>query len=137
MSKAVTKAQSTLPKSPRKRATVVKKLSIETGCLELPYPQKQEGTTSLPEHLKAAVTEFYVRDDISRQAPGKRDNIVLRENNVKKTMEIQQLSINISKVYQIFKQENPDKKIGKSKFASLRPGHVLLSSQMPRNVRVS
>ena len=44
--------------------------------------------------------------------------------------------MNTSEVYQMLKQENPDKKIGKSKFASLRPGHVLLSSQMPRNVCV-
>ena len=109
---------------------------MEAGCLELAYPQKQEGPTSLPEHLKAAVTEFYVRDDISRQAPGKRDSTVVRDNNVKKTMQKRHLSMNISEVYQMFKQENPDKKIGKSKFASLRPGHVLLSSQMPRNVCV-
>ena len=87
LSKAVRKAQSALPKSPRKRATVVKKLSMEAGCLEVAYLQKQEGPTSLSEHLKAAVTEFYVRDDISRQAPGKRDSIVVRKNNVKKTMQ--------------------------------------------------
>ena len=135
LSKAVKKAQSALPKSPPKRATIVKKLSMEPGCLEVAYPRKQEGPTSLPEHLKAAVTEFYVRDDISRQAPGKRDSIV-RKNNVKKTMQKRHLSMNISKVYQMFKQENSDKKIGKSKFASLQPGHVLLSSQMPRNVCV-
>ena len=42
--------------------------------------------------------------------------------------------MNLSEVYQLIKQENPDKKIGKSKFSSLRPGHVQLSSQMPRNV---
>ena len=136
LSKAVKKAQSAPPKSPQKRATIVKKLSMEAGCLEVAYPQKQEGPTSLPEHLKAAVTEFYVRDDISRQAPGKRDSIVVHENNVKKTMQKRHLSMNISEVYWMFKQENPDKKIRKSKFASLQPGHVLLSSQMPRNVCV-
>ena len=56
LSKAKRKAQSTLPKSPQKRATVNKKLSMGAGCLEVAYPQKQEGPTSLPEHLKAAVT---------------------------------------------------------------------------------
>ena len=44
--------------------------------------------------------------------------------------------MNIREVYQMFKQENPDKKIGKSKFVRLQPGHVLLSSQLPRNVCV-
>ena len=80
----------------------------------------------MSEHLKTTVTEFYVRDDISRQAPGKRDSIVVCGNNVKKTMQKQHLSMSISEVNQMSKQENPDKKIGKSKFASLRPGHVLL-----------
>ena len=103
LSKAVKKAQSALPKSPRKSATVVKKLSMEAGCLEVAYPQKQEGPTSLPEHLKADVTDFYMRDDISTQAPSKRDSIAVRENNVKKTMQKRHLSMNISEVYQIRK----------------------------------
>ena len=59
---------------------------MEAGCLDVACPQKQEGSTSLREHLKAAVNELYVRDDISRQVPGKRDSIVVRQNNVKKTM---------------------------------------------------
>ena len=59
---------------------------MEAGCLEVAYPQKQEGPT-LAEHLKAAVTEFYVKNDIFRQAPGKRDSIVVHDNNVKKTMQ--------------------------------------------------
>ena len=84
---------------------------MEAGCLEVAYPQKQEGPASFPEHLKAAVTEFYVRDYIYRQAPGKRDSIVMSQNNVKKTMQKRHLSMNISKVYQMFRQENPDKKI--------------------------
>lgn len=32
------------------------------------------------------------------------------------------------------KKKNPEIKLGASKFASLRPQHVLLSSQMPSNV---
>ena len=107
---------------------------MEAGCLDVACPQKQEGSTSLREHLKAAVNELYVRDDISRQVPGKRDSIVVRQNNVKKTIHKWHLSMNIKEVYQMFKQQNPDRKIRKSKFASLRPGHVLLSSQMLRNV---
>ena len=101
--KAVSTLSEAVPKSPRKRGTVVKKLSMEAGCLEVAYPQKQEGPTSLPEHLKADVTDFYMRDDISTQAPSKRDSIAVRENNVKKTMQKRHLSMNISEVYQIRK----------------------------------
>ena len=109
---------------------------MEAGCQEVAWPQMREGPISLPEYLKAAAAKFYVRDDISRQAPGKRDPIVVRTNNEKKKMQRQHLSMNISEAYQIFKQQNPDKNISRSKFASLRLGHVLLSSQMPRNVCV-
>ena len=38
------------------------------------------------------------------------------------------------KVYNICKSENPSQKIGKSTFSSLQPKHVLLTSQLPRNV---
>lgn len=36
--------------------------------------------------------------------------------------------MNISQVYELFKMEYTDAAIGKSKFASLRPEHVLLSN---------
>ena len=136
LSKPVMKAKSALPNSPRKRATVVKRLSLEAGCQEATFPLTKQGGTALSKQLKAAVIEFYMRDDISRQAPGKRDTVVVRENNEKKTLQKRQLSMNLSEVYQLFKQENSDKKIGKSKFSSLRPGHMQLSSHMPRNVCV-
>ena len=135
LSKAVKKAKSALPNSPRKRATVVKRLSMEAGCEEAIFPLLKEGFTALSKVVKDAVIEFYLRD-ISRQAPGKRDTIVVRENNEKRTMQKRHLSMNLSEVYQLFKLENSDQKIGKSKFSSLRPGHVQLSSQMPRNVCV-
>ena len=44
--------------------------------------------------------------------------------------------MNISEVYELFKRVYPNAAIGKFKFASLRPEHVLLSSQIPRNVCV-
>ena len=136
LSKAVKKAKSALPNSPRKRAMMVKRLSSEAGCQEATFPLIKQGGTALSKELKAAVIEFYMRDDISRQAPGKRDTVAVRENNERKTMQKRHLSMNLSEVYQLFKQENHNKKIGNSKFSSLRPGHMQLSSQMPRNVCV-
>ncbi|KAI6647814.1 hypothetical protein LOD99_8529 [Oopsacas minuta] len=38
--------------------------------------------------------------------------------------------------YSLWQKEYPDIKIGKSKFAALRPPHVLLTSELPRNVCV-
>ena len=44
------------------------------------------------------------------------------------------LSMNVSEAYALFREEHPEESIGKSKFASLRPPHVLLSSLMLRNI---
>ena len=59
------------------------------------------------------------------QGPGKRDIMVGRSNGQKKTMQREHLTMNISQVYELFKMEYPNAVIGKSKFASLRPEHVL------------
>ena len=40
----------------------------------------------------------------------------------------------IKETYAVFKDKHPNVKIGISKFASLRPSQVLLSSQVPSNV---
>ena len=50
-------------------------------------------------------------------------------------MQKRHLSVNISEARALFKDEHPEESVGKPKFASLHPAHVLLSSQMPRNVR--
>ena len=42
--------------------------------------------------------------------------------------------MNVNEAYAVFKSDYPEESVGKSKFASLRPPHVLLSSSMSRNV---
>ena len=42
--------------------------------------------------------------------------------------------MHIKETYALFKDKYPNVKIGISKFASLRPSQVLLSSQVPSNV---
>ena len=82
----------------------------------------------------AAVKSFYTSDDISRMAPGKRDVITVRNEDGKQKLQKRHLYMTIKEAYAIFKTENPDIKLGLSKFADLRPPNVLLSSQTPANV---
>ena len=42
--------------------------------------------------------------------------------------------MHIKETYELFTDKYPNVKIGISKFASLRPSQVLLSSQVPSNV---
>ena len=44
--------------------------------------------------------------------------------------------MNISEANELLKIEYPNAAVGKSKFASLRPEYVLLSSMIPRNFSV-
>ncbi|RXN14647.1 Sentrin-specific protease 2 [Labeo rohita] len=87
-------------------------------------------TTTTYDHVR----EFYERDDISRQAPGMRDVVTVREGGVKKKIQKRHLTMSVLEAYRYFKNEHPESAIGKSKFAELRPSHVLRSSDTPRNV---
>ena len=81
------------------------------------------------------VHNFYERNDISRQAPGRRDVITVREGKGKKGKKIQARHLtSILETHALFCKEYPDVKVGKSKFAELRPKHVQLSSKLPHNV---
>ena len=51
-------------------------------------------------------------------------------------MQKRHLTTNISEGYELLKVEYPNVAVGKSKFASLRPEHVLLSSLIPQNFYV-
>ena len=80
------------------------------------------------------VQEFYEWDDISRQALGRKNAInVCDKDGQKVKMQIRHLTSSIMETYALFCKQHPQK-IGKSKFAELRPKHVLLSSRLPHNV---
>ena len=105
LGKAVKKAQSAFPNSPSTRAVVVKKLSLQF-CTDSVDSKPNAGLAALPEETKSSAINFFIRDDISHQAPGKRDAIVVRSNEQKKTMQ-RQLTMNISEVDELFKMEYP------------------------------
>ena len=80
------------------------------------------------------VTEFYQREDISRIASGKHDTITVITANGKEKLQKRHLYMHIKETCAVFKDKHPNVKIGISKFASLQPSQVLLSSQVPSNV---
>ncbi|XP_065651101.1 E3 ubiquitin-protein ligase BRE1A-like [Hydra vulgaris] len=117
LGKAVKRAESALPKSPRKRAKVVQKLLTKMN--EIPSPEKKHSKNALDALTTKLVLDFYQSDDISRQAPGKRDTIVVRLKNKKETVQKRHLYMNVSEAYAVFKSDYPEESVGKSKFASL------------------
>ena len=60
-----------LPCSPRKRRAILKKLAWEQIKIKPFAPVKKRSYSSLCTKDKKSVIDFFSRDDISRQAPGK------------------------------------------------------------------
>ncbi len=79
---------------------------------------------------------YYFRDDISYQAPGKKDTIMIKENDLKKTLQKRYLLYSLRELHQLFIQENPNITISRSSFQDLRPSNVLYKSSTPQNVYV-
>lgn len=131
LGKAVSRVSRYLPQSPRKKAEVVRKLAISTSLFG--PPRGQSNALKIPSKTGQQVQEFYQRDDISRQAPGMKDAILVRDGTTKKRVQKRHLTMTVHEAYKCFCHDKPDLVIGKSKFAELRPKHVLLSSQTPTN----
>lgn len=127
-----------LPRSPRRRAHVALKVARMLSPLASHSRETLEEPASMRNgELRSAVKAFYNKDEISRVAPGKRDYIIIRKQGEKKQyVQKRHLYMSLKETHANFLQEFPERKIGFSLFASLRPSHVLLQSQTPHNVCV-
>ena len=61
------------------------------------------------------------------QTPNKCDVVTIKVNNKKEKKVKRFLTRSLKETYKVFKNDNPELRIGKSKFYSLRPKYVLLS----------
>ncbi|KAG1654183.1 Zinc finger protein 77 [Nymphon striatum] len=135
MARAECALQNALPSSPRRKTAVMQKLytpipDITPSTSE----QLQEHKNRISADTVAKVINFYERDDISREAPGRRNVInVCGVDGIKTPFQTRHLTSSIIETHALFCEEFPNT-IGKSKFAELRPRHVLLSSKLPHNV---
>ena len=134
LGKAISRARKNLPASPRKASIVVTELAASYGIV----PTRPRSTAAcIPQATVEAVSAFYCRDDISRQSPGRRDYVTVQRDGQKEQLQKHHLVMSVREAYSIFKSEMGDQhKIGKSKFAELRPKNVLPMSFMPVNVCV-
>lgn len=74
------------------------------------------------------VRKFYLREDVSRVMPGKKDFISVKLNDGKRShIQKQLLLCNIDELYQKFKNEYPDIKVGLTKFFTFRPKQCILA----------
>ena len=79
--KAVRKVNDALPRSPRKKAAVVKKLALKFGFMSKNECKKVLGD------LEKSIIEFYGSDSVSRQLPGRKDYVVVRNDGKKEKIQ--------------------------------------------------
>lgn len=130
LGKAVARSLKNFPNSPSKRKAVVKKLAENYGLIEPVTKPKN----ILNQDTVNAINIFYNRDDISQQAPGKRDYVTIWNQNGKERVQKRHLLYTLNEVHTMFKEAHSDLPVGRSKFASLRPSHVLYRHLTPKNV---
>ena len=131
------KLTTVLPRSPRRRQFIQDKLALVLNSESIQMtdvssvPQRNKGLT---EEIRKAVIAYYIRDDVSRMAPGRKDFVVLRDKVMKSHIQKRHLYTTLKETYGGFLEEHPTMKIGFSSFAALRPKHVLLQCNTPQNV---
>lgn len=135
LGKAVKKAKNALPVSPRKRKAVLKLIvqnEFENANVLFPRTRKPPVVN---EQMIKKVKDFYISDDISRQAPGKKEVRSIKNPVTKKRerIPVRYMLMNITDAHYEFLRRNPDLTISPSSFHELRPGFVLPASETPHN----
>ncbi|XP_033220750.1 uncharacterized protein LOC117175211 [Belonocnema kinseyi] len=141
--KAIKKATSKLPTCPTKKQAVVKELFLRVFESEdhngyRIMVEKSKSKFRAESNQRILVADFYFSDDITRQAPRKRDLKTVRDERtrVKQRIPIRHLLMTVTEAHFEFKKIHPKVNVSLSAFYSWRPKYILLSKQMPHNVCV-
>ena len=80
--KAIKQAQASLPASPHKRLCVVESLAKEAGLTIVSSAPLRTSHNTISEQTKQLVSEFFVTNEISWQAPGRKDCVTIWEKDI-------------------------------------------------------
>lgn len=109
----------------RRQAKKAKQLVEVFGILTSPNPRVGR---KLPPETETLVKNHFLREDISRVMPGKKDFVSIKLEDGQRThIQKQLLMCNIDELYQKFKIEYPNVKVGLTKFFTLRPKQCVLA----------
>ena len=137
LEKAMKRLKRSLPSSPHKQRFVVEKLARSVGvpvCSSL-----KKSISAQSEESRDVVHSFYRTDDISWQAPGRKDCIIIREitekgERIKTTQQVRYMMMSLREAYNSFEEHHSTIKMSLSKFCELRPPNVKLFEHLPHQV---
>ena len=113
LGKALRKVKCSLPSSPRKKIAVIEKL-VEQALPDVKLKKKNLKQKRTPRNdIKETVIEFFTRDDMSHQAPGRKDVISIKTDGVRTSYQKRHMLLTIKEAFQLFVEEYPDLKIKK------------------------
>lgn len=132
--KAMARIKRRLPKNPEQRREILIELTVDYNQPSCSLPNERHSTA--PPHIIELVENFYSSDEISRASPSVKDMKTTRNSGETVQIPARHMLYTLKEAYYIFKNEYPDisPTLGKSKFAALRPNHVLTANKMPHNV---
>ena len=90
-------------------------------------PVRKVRSDKLSEEDTEAVNDFFLQRHISRELPGAKDYKSVKVDGVRKRLRKHLLLYTLEDAYVHFKKENPDVKVGLTKFKELRPPQVVLA----------
>lgn len=102
-----------------------KKLVAEKGVMSTPH--QKLGSRRVEEGTVQLINDFYYNDDNSRACAGQREYVTVNENGEKIKKQRRLLLMNLNEAYELFKESNPQIKIGRTKFIELRPRECILA----------
>ena len=99
----------------------------------------KKNTSAESEERRELVQTFYRSDDISWQAPGRKDRIIIREiaedgNTSKTTEQVRYMMMPLREAYNKFKEQHSTVTTSLSKFCELRPANVKVFDHLPHQV---
>ncbi|CAF1153714.1 unnamed protein product [Didymodactylos carnosus] len=133
--KSLKKVNSFLPKCDKKKKIIVQHLAQKFGLISKPTHHRT--SVQLSTKLKKDIHNFNVHDDVSYQLPGKRDTILVQDDDGQKTTYQKRISINnLRENYELFREENKNVDLSRSAFADLRPPFVVCKVALAHRVCV-
>lgn len=142
--KAVNRVRKVLPGDDQRKKMVLEQLFSEyyTEASEIVAEKKKKRVARQKELkntklLHGSVKEFYEREDLTYQTPGKSDTISVKVDMNKLSMQKRYLTVTLHEAYALYCEESGDrKKVGKTTFFSLKPPNIMLVGDTPHNVCV-
>ena len=130
---SVSRVKQVLPNSPRKRRAVISKLAKSVNGISSNSPNPHRNGISNSESQVLSVFKLFSPLLNFTTSTRRKDYVSVRPEGKKMKLQKRHIMWSLKEVYQLFLKEHPEIKIPLSKFCSLRPVNVMLSSAMPRD----